>query len=650
MIKESLVGAARPIYVSPMKRPRSNRLDRAVDPDRDHVLGAADAPITLVEYGSYACRYCHTAHQVVANLRDRFGDRMRYVYRHLPLAEREQATHAAELAEYASDTTGHFWEVHDALMSRSASFTDQDLDEVAAEFGLPAHGTRDPETERAAGVRVRDDAQSGIRSGARVTPTFFINGRRYDGVWDEAALADAMVGSLGHRFHTASVNFARWAPSTGVLLLLMTVLALTLSNTPLGPLVDAFWQRPLGIRFGAGEFTLSLLDWVNHGLLSVFFLVVGLEIKRELTVGRLASRRAAALPLAGALGGMIAPALIYVAIIRPASLAHGWGLTIATDTAFAVALIVLLGDRVPVDLRVFLTAAVIADDLVAIAVVALFYTDAIVVQYLAGAALVTAAMVMLNRWGVYRPLPYATLGVVLWVLLHAGGLHATLAGVVLAIVTPTRPPGNLKALMAQAQTVIQGEIKRAREGLKHDGPSQHALEVMDMLHDRVDSPASKLLRRAEPWSSYVMLPIFALANAGVVWSLRLFEGHGMLVLAIVLGLVIGKPAGIIAGAWVAVRAGFAIKPADYTWRQLLGAGALGGIGFTMSLFIAGQAFPDAADFAAAKIAIFIASVLAGALGVAILWRRTVPGATEEPEEIPENGTVIPESALESVTA
>jgi NhaA family Na+:H+ antiporter len=620
---------------------RANRLDLPIDPTRDHVLGDDKAPITLVEYGSYACPFCHTAHQVVANLRDRFGDRMGYVYRHLPLADREQATHAAVLAEYASRSSGDFWPVHDALMGRSAEFRDSDLEQVARDFHLPTREQWDKDIVREAGAHVRDDARSGIQSGARVTPTFFINGRRYDGVWDESSLAEAMFGSLGHRLHTASVDFARWAPATGALLLLASVVAVVLSNSALGPAFGEFWHRPFGLQFGRDAFSLPIIDWVNHGLLLLFFLVVGLEIKRELTVGRLASRRAAALPIAGALGGMIVPAVIFLLVVRPWSFAHAWGMTIATDTAFAVALIVLLGDRVSVDLRVFLTAAVIVDDLVAIAVVALFYSDALVFTYLAEAVLVIAAMVALNAWGVYRALPYVVLGVLLWVLLHAGGLHATLAGVVLAILIPTRPPPNLSALMAQAETVVDAEMKRVGEGIRRLGPSRQTLEAMDMLHDRIESPASRLLRTVEPWSSYLVLPIFALANAGVVWSPDLLAGRGMLMLAIALGLMIGKPAGIGIGSWLAVRLGGATKPSTYSWRQLLGAGALGGIGFTMSLFIAGAAFPREADFAAAKIAVFAASSIAGIVGVAVLWRRSTSASEDaQSNSEPERGTPV----------
>lgn len=299
----------------------------------------------------------------------------------------------------------------------------------------------------------------------------------------------------------------------------------------------------------------------------------------------------------------------------------GWGVPISTDTAFAVALIVLLGDRVPVELRVFLTAAVIIDDLVAIGVIALFYSGAIHPHYLMASVGVTALLVALNGWGIYRSLPYMVLGVILWICLHQAGLHATLAGVVLALVTPTRPPAKLHALTAQAEAIVQAESKRAGAAVMHHGLSEPALQALDAIHNRIESPANKVLRSIEPWSSYIVLPIFALANAGVILSLDVVKGHSSLMLAIILGLVIGKPVGIVLAARLAVFLGVAIKPPEYSWRQLCGAGVLAGIGFTMSLFIAGEAFSKQADYAAAKIAIFLASLLAGSLGVAILWSR-----------------------------
>ncbi|HET7753669.1 MAG TPA: Na+/H+ antiporter NhaA [Anaeromyxobacteraceae bacterium] len=611
-----------------MTSDRARPLVPPVDVARDHVLGAPGAPITLVEYGSYSCPFCHAAHGVIADLRDRFGDRMRYVFRHLPLRGSDEAVTAAALAEYAGETAGKFWEAHDALMRRGPVFRPGELDAIGAELGLPPHDAAHSAATRAAAARVQEDTVSARQSGALVTPTFFINGRRFEGAWDEAELSEAMLGSLGHRLHAATLDFVRWGPSSGLMLLVASTIAIAIWNTSLGPAFSSWWHAPLGLLLGGGAFTMPLIDWVNHGLLTIFFLVVALEIKRELAVGRLASRRAATLPIVASIGGMIAPAILYL-LVSPGPTDHGWGMTITTDTAFAVALVVLLGRRVPVDLRVFLTAAVIVDDLVGIAVVALFYSGALDPGFLVASVLVTGLMVALNRSGVYAALPYALLGVLLWACLHDAGVHATLAGVVLAVATPTRPPANLHALMAQAQTVIEAETRAGGEAVMRHGPSEPALRALDAIHDRIESPASKVLRSVEPWSSYVVLPVFALANAGVAWSAALMEGHGRLVTAIVLGLAVGKPLGILSFSWLVVRLGLAEKPSSYSWRQLCGAAAIAGIGFTMSLFIAERAFRSSEELGAAKIGVFAASLVAGTVGTLILWPRAE--ATEDTE-------------------
>jgi NhaA family Na+:H+ antiporter len=280
---------------------------------------------------------------------------------------------------------------------------------------------------------------------------------------------------------------------------------------------------------------------------------------------------------------------------------------------------------VPVELRIFLTAAAIVDDIGAIAVVALFYSSALQWSYLAGALAVTGVLAALNYSRVYRVAPYVLTGVVLWALVHAGGLHATLAGVILAMFIPTRPPANLEALTAQLNSIVAAEAEHGDEVLRQ-GPSLPALRAIDGIFDRMESPADRLLRHAGARSSYVILPLFALANAGVLITADVMGAHGQLMAAIIVGLVVGKPLGLVAASALAVWIGLASKPSGYTWRQLAGAGALAGIGFTMSLFIAGQSFPQSEDFAAAKIAVFAASVIAAIIGVAVLWK---------PAEIPE---------------
>ncbi|HYJ41355.1 MAG TPA: Na+/H+ antiporter NhaA, partial [Steroidobacteraceae bacterium] len=559
----------------------NNRLERAVDPERDHTLGAARAEITLVEFGSYDCPHCRAANARIGEVRAQLGDRVRYVFRHRPISGSELARRAAELVEQAQ-TPDDFWSAHVSLMTRSRTLTEDDLRAVADDLRL---GENPLEVATALETRARErvdaDVASSHASGVRFTPTFFINGRRYDGPWDETSFTDAMLGSLGHRVRVAALGFASWAPSTGLLLLLATLLAVVLTNTDAGPAFTGFWETPLSLGFGDAAFSMPLVHWVNDALLTVFFLVVGLEIKREFTVGHLASRRSAALPIAAAVGGMVIPALIYVSLVPSGPWALGWGVPMATDTAFAVALIAIMGVRVPVELRIFLTAAAIVDDIGAIIVVAIFYSDALNLAALAGALATVCVLALLNRSGVYRVTPYVITGVLLWVCVHAGGLHATLAGVLLAAFIPTRKPPDYQALALQAEAILEAEASHGGEQFRF-GPSEPALRELDDIHDRLESPADRLLRNVAPRSSYLVLPIFALANAGVVIAAEVLTGHGLLMAAIICGLAIGKPVGFILASWLAVKLGIAEKPAAYSWRQLAGAGALAGIGFTMS--------------------------------------------------------------------
>ncbi len=589
------------------------RLIPPIRESRDHSLGPETAPITLVEYGSYVCRFCRGANERVGELRSELGDRLRYVFRHRPISGLELARRAAEVVERAT-TPEQFWRVHVTLMERGESLTAEELDAIARDHGL---ANDDAAAERAR-ERVAEDIASAHASGVEVTPTFYINGHKYEGAWDSVSFKDAIEGSLGHRVRVAALEFARWAPSAGVLLVLATVLAVLLSNSGFAHTIDALWETNAGFTVNGAQFSMSLRDWVNDGLLTIFFLVVGLEIKREFTVGHLASRQTAALPIAAAIGGLAVPALLYRLFIPDGPLAHGWGVPMSTDTAFAVALIAMMGRRVPLELRIFLTAAAIVDDIGAIVVVAIFYSTSLDYEWLLAALGIMVGLAVLNRSHVYRPTPYVLFGFVLWFCVYSGGVHATLAGVILALFIPTLPPPQLNSLVAQANAVFIAESRHSQEVLRR-GPSAPALRALDAIHDRLESPADRLLRHMAPRSSYLVLPLFALANAGVAVLPGNVDGHGALISAIAVGLIVGKPVGLAAASWIAVKLAWAVKPAAYSWRQLIGAGALSGIGFTMSLFIASEAFSNTSNFTAAKIAIFGASIVSAFIGVAVLW-------------------------------
>ncbi|SDZ01095.1 Na+/H+ antiporter NhaA [Nitrosomonas sp. Nm33] len=600
------------------ERNQKRRLDPPVDESSDHVIGPPHAKVTIVEYGSYACPNCRAANEVISGIRDKFGDQMRYVFRHRPVPGNTLARRAAELVEHARDSES-FWKAHMKLMTRSVQLMEEDLAEVAADLGLTA---TDAEDTKKADQLARENVDAGLasasHSGVNITPTFFINGRQYKGPWDQYSLNEAMLETLGYRVRVAAFDFIKWGPSAGALLLLALVTAVIVSNSAHNSIFEAFWKQDFGLTFGETSFSLSIQHWINDGLLTIFFLVVGLEIKREFTVGHLARLRSAILPIAAALGGMLVPALLYIAIVPDGIWSHGWGIPMATDTAFAVALIALMGRRVPLELRVFLTAAAIVDDIGAILVIAVFYSTDLQLGYLVGAAMTCAGLAVLNRGRIYKLTPYLLLGLVLWACFNASGVHATLAGIILAIFIPTRPPPNMHVLMAQANTIIAASSQYSGEFLRH-GPSLPVLQALDTIYDRLESPAARLLRHAGARSSYLVLPLFALANGGVVLSTGIIDGREPLVLAILTGFVVGKPVGMVAASVLAVRAGIADKPEAYSWTQLVGAAALAGIGFTMSLFVAAQAFPSSNDLDAAKIAIFIASTVSAIIGVSLLW-------------------------------
>lgn len=595
-----------------------DRLNCVIDEKTDHILGSATAEITLVEYGSYDCARCSAANEHIAGLRAQLGDRLRYVFRHHPIGSSEMGRRAALLVEHSTSQKS-FWEAHEWLMTRSDRLTEGDLAALSAKLGLSALNEKQArQADLRSCARIEDDVNSARANGVTISPTFFINGRRYDGPWDIVSLHEACVGTLAHRLQTIAVDFSDWAPSAGILLIAATALSIVLSNSNIGHAFLRFWENTVGLTAGGHAIELSLLHWISDGLLTVFFLVVGLEIKREFTIGHLANRSSAILPVSAAIGGAVVPALLYLSILSTGAWSRGWGIATATDTAFAVSLIVMMGRRVPVALRVFLTTAAIVDDIAAMVVIAIFYSGSLHFGYLAAAALVIAGLAFLNRIRAYRPFPYFVLGGFLWAAIYAGGLHPTMAGAILALFIPTRPPANLKALIAQAGAILEMERGRGLEQLRL-GPSLPALRSLELIYDRLESPANRMLRYIGAPSSYIALPLFAFANAGVAINAGAIRGHEALIGAIMIGLIVGKPLGLVSAAMLAVRLGAAVKPDGYSWRQLIGAGSLAGIGFSMSLFISSQAFSAEADLSAAKIGVLAASIISAIIGIAVLW-------------------------------
>ena len=423
--------------------------------------------------------------------------------------------------------------------------------------------------------------------------------------------------------------FLRTEAAGGVVLLAAALAALAVANSPLAGSYDALWATRLVVGPESHPLALSARAWVNDGLMAVFFLLVGLEIKRELLVGELASARQAALPLVAALGGVVVPALVFAALADP-GMRRGWAIPTATDIAFALGVLALVAPRAPTGLKVFVAALAIVDDMCAVVVIALFYTAQVEWAAVAVAAAVAAALVGLNLARVQRLAPYLLLGAVLWYVVHESGVHATIAGVVLALTIPTRTRINAAEFSAHARAHLE-LFERTETGdllvITSKG-QQEALHALESDSEAVVAPLLRLEHALHGVSAYVVMPIFAFANAGVSLSFGALDTATML--AVILGLAVGKPLGITAAAWLACRAGFAALPAGVTWRLLHGSAWIAGIGFTMSLFIAGLAFGQSPAFAGAQVGILAGSALAAAVGVMVLRRAQVAGPPELP--------------------
>ena len=426
-------------------------------------------------------------------------------------------------------------------------------------------------------------------------------------------------------------RFVSTSAAGGLVLLATTVIAVIWANSPWAEFYHHLWDTPFSIGTPGFALTLTIHDWVNDGLMAVFFFLVGLEIKREVLVGELATRRTAALPVAAALGGMLIPAALYAMLNARGPGAAGWGTPMATDIAFALGILALLGDRVPSGLRVFLAALAIADDLGAVLVIAFFYTGALDWGAMGGAAAVLVALIALNLMGARHPLTYALLGVALWLFVLASGIHATIAGVLLALTVPARTRISEEEFLEQVEASLV-DFRAADEPgtsvLTNQG-HQAAMQDIENAADAAQAPLQRMEHALHGVVAFVIMPVFALANAGVELGGSAAAVRSPIAWGVALGLLVGKPIGITLASWLAVRAGAADLPDGVQWRHVHGVSWLAGIGFTMSLFVAGLAFTDAGMLDTAKLGVFGASAIAGVVGYALL-RKSGNSRREQP--------------------
>ncbi|MFZ5683155.1 MAG: Na+/H+ antiporter NhaA [Pseudomonadota bacterium] len=429
-----------------------------------------------------------------------------------------------------------------------------------------------------------------------------------------------LPAELADRFTRPVAQFLNIQAASGLLLLFAALVSLGLANSPWSAPFLRFWETPLGLSFGPLDLSRSLRHWINDALMTLFFFVVALELKRELALGELRDLRKAALSLAGALGGMIVPVGLYLVLMSGQAGSHGWGTVMATDTAFVIGCLALFGSRIPASLRLFLLSLAIFDDVGAILVVAFVYGETFNWAPLALAILGLAGVAGSARLGIRSVAAYVLLGAGIWLCVDASGIHPTIAGVILGLMTPTRvwvSDKRLRAILGRVLSHPRGEHWSGDTAERHD------LRMAGAAVTEALSPVERLEMALHPWAAFAIMPIFALANAGVGFSGAVITQP--VTIATIAGLALGKPLGVIAASWLAVRFGLASRGAGLSWPFLMAGALLTGIGFTMSLFIAGLAYP-AATLDAAKIGILAGSFCSAAAGLLMLvWltaRRT----------------------------
>jgi NhaA family Na+:H+ antiporter len=430
--------------------------------------------------------------------------------------------------------------------------------------------------------------------------------------------ASARRSTPARSLPTVVARFVRTEVSGGIALVVAAVVALVWANSPWQGSYESLWHSQVTLGVGVFRVEEDLRHFVNDGLMALFFFVVGLEIKREIVHGELADRRVAALPVFAAMGGMVLPALLYLVVAGGGAGGHGWGIPMATDIAFALGVLALLGSRVPSSLKLFLLTLAIVDDVGAIVVIAVFYSGTIDTAAVLAAGIGIVASVVLRRLRVDWSPIYVALAVAVWYATYRSGVHATIAGVALALTTPTHR-------LAPAETA-----RRWAQDLS-DEPTAGEVHQMTIIARESVSPAEHLEELLHPATSFVVLPVFALANAGVEVRSGMLSGPGTtrVAVAVVVGLLVGKLLGILAGAWLGTRLQLAVLPPETRWAHLAGAAALGGIGFTVSLFITGLAFEQADLADAAKLAVLVASIVASVIGAGVLLAVRSPGPIDE---------------------
>jgi NhaA family Na+:H+ antiporter len=429
-------------------------------------------------------------------------------------------------------------------------------------------------------------------------------------------------------------RFFRKEATSSILLIAATIIALIWTNSRIGETYHSFWHTEISFAFGYFRISKTLVHWINDGLMSLFFFTVGLEIKREILVGELATPKKALLPVIAALGGMIIPGLIYATLNIGLPTISGWGVPVATDIAFALGAVAVFGRRLPVGLRIFLAAFAIADDLGAVVIIAIFYTKEIVWSYLIISLFLIFGLAIANFLWIRQTLIYAILGIAVWFFVLGSGVHPTIAGVIVSFFVPARGRYDTDNFLQNVKKITEQfecEEQSCGYSILLNQDHMHAVQALELACHDVETPLQRLMHALHPWVAFLILPFFAMGNTGLTFHNIVFSEmvSNTVIMGIVFGLVFGKPIGIMLFSYLSVKTGIASLPQEVRWSHIFGGAMLGGIGFTMSLFLADISFSDPQILNYARIAILTGSVLSAAMGMSYLGFFSISAPDEE---------------------
>lgn len=576
---------------------------------------AKEPKIELVAYRNLKQKISVEASASLRESLKDYGEQLQFSYKYAPDIKKDPTTLLAAKAILAAENQNKGEELYQHLNGKNR-FTKEKIFALAQQLGLEMVSFEEAYNSKELELTVHEHIEDAKKSGLHVLPGITIDGIAYNGAWDNKSLFKAIDKRGAKRAHVAMERFFEWGASAAIVLIVATIAALLLVNIGFSDLYEGWRHTPFGFLLGENSFSLSTEVWINDFLMAIFFLLIGLEIKKEILDGELSDAKSAAMPVIGAVGGMLIPALLYVLLNIGSSTSNGWGIPMATDIAFTLGLMALLGSKVPVSLKIFISALAIADDLGAILVIALFYGHGFHIWPFIGALSIALLMFFLNRRKVFTVSIYVVLGIFLWAFIYQSGLHATLAGVVTALFIPIKGKADLTLLAQQTSIIFDKEITKSNNA-NHGKISHGSLAILNKAINRLREPSDDLMHSLENVVNYLILPLFAFFNTGILIA----GGDYNLVqpgnLGILLGLCIGKPLGIVGACWVASKFKIAQLSNEISWKSLLGGACLAGVGFTMSIVVASSAY-EGAQLTGAKISILLASTLSAVIGLAIL--------------------------------